>query len=155
MMNRPISLTLAVVLAAAIGSGCAHQGSGPQSLRGSEAVAPDPTFQEKQYVGGEPGKQKNLARSFRDAPPLIPHAMPNYDDISLQTNKCLECHSPDTYRKKDSPRVGDSHMTFIDTKDGMQRVVNMNRYQCTSCHVAQADAKPLVDSVYVSDIPPR
>ncbi len=155
MMNRPISLTLAILLTAAIANGCAHQGFGPKCLRGADAAAPDPVFQEKQYVGGEPGKQKNLARSFKEAPPLIPHAMPTYDDISLQVNKCLDCHSPETYRKKDSPRVGDTHMTFVDSKEGMQRVVNMNRYQCTTCHVPQADAKPLVDKACVSDIPPR
>ena len=154
-MRKPSSLMLVLLLTAALGFGCAHQGSGPASLRGSDASAPDPAFKEKQYVGAEPGKQKNLARSFKDAPPLIPHAMPTFDQISLGENKCLDCHSPDTYRQKDSPRVGDSHMQFVDTKDGMKRVVQMSRYQCTSCHVPQVDAKPLVDNAYISDIPPR
>lgn len=154
-MNQPVSLTLAMVLAAALGYGCAHQASGLASLRGADAAAPDPAFNVKQYVGAEPGKQKNLARSFKDAPPLIPHALPSYDNISLSENKCLSCHGPDTYKEKDAPRVGDSHMTFVDTQDGMKRIVNMSRYECTSCHVPQADAKPLVDNAFVGDIPPR
>ena len=82
-------------------------------------------------------------------PPLVPHAMNNFDDISLEENQCLSCHGLDKYKEKNAPKLGDSH--FLQDKT----TVSMARYQCTTCHVPQVDAAPLVDNSFVGNVKPK
>lgn len=151
-MTRSVTMILAAA-AAAVAFGCA-QFAGVQTLRGADTAvtdkAPDAV---KEYTGKKPGLQKPIARTFKEQPPLIPHAVANFDEITVEENQCLTCHSLEAYRKKDAPKVGDSHLTF--GKDGLTKVVTMDRYQCNSCHVAQVDAKPLVENTFVGNIPAK
>jgi len=77
----------------------------------------------------------------------------NFDEITVEENQCMSCHGLENYRKKNAPKVGDSHLTF--SADGTKKVVTMDRYQCNTCHVPQVDAKPLVDNTFVGNIPPK
>lgn len=133
----------ALSLVVGVFAGCAAM-EGPadvKAMRATDTAAADPAFDAKAYVGKKPGAQEKIARTFKEQPPLIPHAMPNFDEITLEDNQCMSCHGPDQYQKKQSPRVGDKHLTA-----GKQ--LAMNRYQCTMCHVPQVDAKPLVDNTF-------
>lgn len=123
-----------------------------QSLRGSDVAVADQAPPPIAYLGERPGKQKPLARSFEEQPPLIPHAMTNFDEITPEANQCLDCHSAETYKKKNAPKLGDSHFRDLRTGKVMQEM-SAARYQCTLCHVPQADAKPLIENTFQAAAP--
>jgi cytochrome c-type protein NapB len=118
-----------------------------QSLRPTDVGAADKAPEQKPMLGKRPGAQQAIPRSFEQQPPLIPHAMTNFDEITAVDNQCLECHGADTFEKKNAPKVGDSH--FRDPSTGaIQTTMSGTRYQCTLCHVPQADAAPLVENSF-------
>ena len=149
-MKRSVTIFLAAALTAISGWSIAQQVAGVQTLRGADTAAVDraPEVQ-KAYAGKKPGLQKPIERTFKEQPPLVPHAVDNFDEITVEENQCLSCHSLDAYTKKNAPKVGDSHL------DSGKKLVTMDRYQCNSCHVPQVDAKPLVDNTFVGNIAPK
>lgn len=146
-MNKQIKLSLAAL--AACFSFSALAADTTHSMRGIDVAAPDPVAAEKHYVGKRPGTQEPLARTFSTQPPLIPHAVENFDEINLEENQCMDCHSAANHEKKHAPKLGDSH--FI-TRDGKKLSEgSAARYNCTQCHVPQVDAPPLVDNAFKGD----
>lgn len=151
-MSKSVTITLAALLAvpfiAFSGGASAQQAADPpaQSLRGADVAEPDAAPEGHAYVGKKPGAQKPIARSFTKQPPLIPHAVDNFDEITLEENQCLSCHGPEKYKEKNAPRIGDSH--FLD-RDGKKLAgASPVRHVCVQCHVPQTDAKPLVDNTF-------
>ncbi len=122
----------------------------PVPMRGADVAAADPVPDAKKYLGGKPGGQEMVARTFRDQPPVISHALENFDEISLEENQCLTCHGADTYKQKKAPKVGDSH--FVDRDGKMLPAASAARHNCTQCHVPQVDAPPLVGNDFTGDI---
>lgn len=114
------------------------------SLRGADVTAPDQAPEVKKYRGGRPGTQDKVVRTFTGQPPVIPHAVDNFDEITLEENQCLTCHGPDAYMKKNAPKVGDSH--FFDRDGNKLAGTSAARHNCQQCHVPQVDAPPLVES---------
>ena len=146
-MKRSVTMILAAALAA-VAYGCTQFG-GVSTLRGADTAAVDQApAEQKAYTGKKPGLQKPIARTFSTQPPLIPHAVDNFDEITVESNQCMECHGMDSYQKKNAPRIGDTHL------DAGKKLVTMDRYQCNTCHVPQVDAKPLVDNTFVGNIAP-
>ena len=146
-MNKSVMILLAA-LAVMISPSAGAQGaaSGVQTLRGADAAATDQAPQEQRYLGKGPGSQNPITRTFSTQPPLIPHAVENFDVVTLQGNPCLACHGPENYKQIKAPKVADSHFKNRDGK--MLTEVSQARYQCTTCHVPQADAKPLVQNTF-------
>jgi cytochrome c-type protein NapB len=141
-------MILAAALAA-VAFGCTQFG-GVSTLRGADVANADKAPEApKDYAGKKPGRQKPIARTFSTQPPLIPHAVANFDEITVTDNQCMECHGLESYRKKNAPRIGDSHL------DAGKKLVAMDRYQCNTCHVPQVDAKPLVDNTFVGHLPKK
>jgi cytochrome c-type protein NapB len=134
-MNMPIKIAV-VTAAIAVVYGCAHF-TGVSSLRGVDVAAVDkaPAAQ-KVYAGKRPGVGQLIARTFDGQPPLVPHAVDNFDEITVTDNQCLECHSPETAKAKNAPVVADTHLAG--------KTINDARYLCNTCHVPQVDAPPLV-----------
>jgi len=122
----------------------------PVPMRGADVAAVDQAPVAKKYLGGKPGGQEMVARTFRDQPPVIPHAVENFDEITLAENQCLTCHGADTYKQKKAPKVGDSH--FRDREGKLLPVASAARHNCTQCHVPQVDAPPLIDNDFKGDI---
>ena len=91
-----------------------------------------------------------MARTYRDQPPVIPYAVDNFNQITLEENPCLSCHGPEVYKKKNAPRVGDSH--FIDREGRKLEATSALRHKCAQCHVPQVDAPPLVENSFKGDI---
>lgn len=134
-MTTSIRIVMAAALVAGLW-GCA-QFAGVSTLRGADAATVDQAPAEaKLYAGRRPGSGAPITRTFKEQPPLIPHAIDNFDEITVSDNQCLECHSVDAAPVKKAPKVADSHLAG--------NAVRMERYQCNSCHVPQVDAKPLV-----------
>ncbi len=115
------------------------------SLRGDTDLASASTEVERKDELYSTG---GIARTWKLQPPVIPHKI-NNDRISLQENTCLNCHSAETFKQEEAPKIGDSH--FVDAAGVVHEDMNMRRYFCTQCHVLQMDANPLVDNLFVGD----
>ncbi|WP_374675179.1 nitrate reductase cytochrome c-type subunit [Ideonella sp.] len=152
-MRKPALLLLAAATAALL-IGCATTSatlsapfSGVASLRGADAATPDHAPAEaKAYSGRRPGSQQPIARTYDGQPPLVPHAIDNFDEITVDDNQCLECHAPANAAKKSAPKLADSHLAAD------RLAVRMERYQCNSCHVPQVDAPPLVGNRFAGHL---
>jgi cytochrome c-type protein NapB len=151
-MKKPLKMTLAAVLAAtawamvpqAIGADTA------KSMRGADVSTADPVAEPKTYVGKRPGTQPLVGRTFSTQPPVIPHAVENFDEITLEENQCLSCHGADVYKKKNAPMIGLSH--FVDRDGKKLENASAARHNCVQCHVAQVDAPPLVENAFQGDL---
>lgn len=145
-MKKPVVLTLTLAALLVAFSGKALAADAPHSMRGTDAVATDKAPETLSYQGKRPGTQKPVARTFEGQPPVIPHAVENFDEIGLETNQCMDCHSAATYKKKNAPKIGDSH--FVDRDGKKLSEASARRHNCVQCHVPQVDAPPLVDNVF-------
>jgi len=121
-----------------------------------------------------PGAAKRFARSYENAPPLIPHSVEGFLPITASNNACLGCHMPDAAKGVGATPIPESH--FVDfrpttklgkngevIKDGKAvkntadvkiakfkklKKLNPARYNCSQCHVPQANVKPLVGNTF-------
>ncbi len=138
---------LIAVLAGSFAASCATQlAAPPRTLRGEDAAAADRLFESRAYLGRKPGSQAGYTRTYSTQPPLIPHAVENFDEVTLQDNQCLECHGPANYLKKEAPAVGEKH--FV---PGSKTQISQARWACVMCHVPQSDARPLVENEFRGD----
>ncbi len=91
------------------------------------------------YPAGPPGETTALLRSFKDAPPLVPHSVEDFD-IDRSSNDCLECHmgGEDLGGGHVATKIPHSH--FVNEYSGEQKAgqVTGMRYKCLQCHVPQA-----------------
>ena len=125
------------------------------TLRGSDAASADQPPLDRAYIGGKPGGQKLITRTFKGQPPLIPHTVANYEELTADDNPCLECHISDEFKGKKMPRVSDNHLVPGKKASDGSLVLNMTRWQCNNCHVPQVDAKPLVDNTFAANAKKR
>lgn len=146
-MNKTLKLTIAAV--ATSFAAFAFAADSTHSMRGIEVGAPDQTAEVKDYVGKRPGTQEPVARTFSTQPPVIPHAVENFDEINLEGNQCLDCHAAANFKKKNAPMVSDSH--FVDRDGKKLPQASAARYNCVQCHVPQVDAPPLVENSFKGD----
>ncbi|MBP2300029.1 nitrate reductase cytochrome c-type subunit [Azospirillum picis] len=85
------------------------------------------------------------ARNYADQPPLIPHAIRDYQ-IDLNINKCLTCHDRRNTEGSQAPMISVTH--FQDRDGQTLGTVAARRYFCTQCHVPQSDAQPIVPNSF-------
>ncbi len=126
------------------------------------------------YNRPAPGAAKRFARSYVNAPPLIPHSVDGLLPITAKNNACLGCHMPDVAKSVGATPIPESHFTdfrpstSLDkngniVKDGKVvknasdikiakfkklKKLNPARYNCSQCHVPQANVKPLVGNTF-------
>jgi len=97
-----------------------------------------------------PGEKPVPPRAFKEAPPVIPHAVADFLPITPAQNLCVDCHVVDGPKKKGEPTpVPASH--FVDLRHAPEKKgdrVAGARSVCISCHVARTDAPPLVGNRY-------
>lgn len=131
------------------------------------------------YTKAAPGTAKTFERSYVNAPPLIPHSVEGLVPITKNNNACLGCHLPSVASSVHATPIPKSHFTNFRPikemiKDGKvikegKVVVKANgganevfenstggklyagRFNCTQCHVPQANVKPLVDNTFKPD----
>lgn len=151
--HHPLRILPAIVAAWLLAGLAVSEEASVQSLRPTDLATADEAPAARAMLGKRPGSQQPIPRTFEQQPPLIPHAMTNFDEITPADNQCLECHGPDTYQKKEAPKIGDSH--FRDQQSGeLLPDMSAARYQCTLCHVPQSDASPLVENLFEGTAPP-
>jgi len=127
-----------------------------------------------------PGQSQRIARSYVNAPPLIPHSVDGLLPITRKNNSCLGCHMPDKAKDVGATPIPPSHFTdfrpttkMVDgkiEKDGKVfgkdykntsdikiakfkklKKLSMARFNCSQCHVPQANVKPLVKNNFKAD----
>ena len=105
-----------------------------------------------------PGTTTNIDRSFENAPPMIPHTVVGFVPIKAASNACLICHMPAVAVAMNATSIPKSHFTNyrpeviethglykVDAKEGtvtskdLGSDLNNARYNCTQCHVTQAN----------------
>ena len=147
-MKQTLRISVAAVAACLAGLAFAAADD-TRSMRGADITASDGAAELKTYVGKRPGTQAPVARTFSTQPPVIPHAVDNFDEINLETNQCLDCHGAENFKKKKAPEIGQSH--FLDRDGKKLSDASARRYNCVQCHVPQVDAPPLVENTFKGD----
>lgn len=94
-------------------------------------------------IAGDPRDVKREVRNYPEQPPVIPHAIRDYQ-VDKNFNRCLDCHSRESAVRAGAPMVSITH--FMDRHFQVRAEVTPGRYFCTQCHVPQTDAEPLVES---------
>ena len=145
------------------------------NVQSESAVTP----QKISYAKPAPGEAKKIERSYDNAPPLIPHSVEGLVPITRNNNSCLGCHMPEVAPSVHATPIPKSHFmnfrpTEIIAKNGKlikkgDIVARPNggandvfatpthgklyagRFNCTQCHVAQSNAKPLVGNTFTPD----
>ncbi len=139
------------------------------SLRKADVTKEDIAPVDAKYAAPAPGAAKKFERSYENAPPLIPHSVEGLLPITMKNNACLGCHMPSAAKGVGATPIPESH--FVDfrpdtkikngkiIKDGKVianttdvtiakfkklKKLNPARYNCSQCHVPQANVKPLV-----------
>jgi len=84
-------------------------------------------------------------RNYPEQPPIIPHSIDNYQ-LTLKTNRCLDCHRRQFTEGSGAPMISVTH--FMDRNGQVLADVTPRRYFCTACHVQQTYAQPLVPSTF-------
>jgi cytochrome c-type protein NapB len=88
---------------------------------------------------------RRVMRNYPEQPPVIPHSIRDYQ-ISLNTNKCLTCHSRQFTEEVQAPMISITHYV---TRDGQTvGAVAPRRYLCLQCHVPQTEVQPLVENTF-------
>ena len=87
-------------------------------------------------------EETTVPRTFAHQPPLVPHAVEEYD-ISINDNDCLDCHGD---KDSGAPMPHESH--YFDRDGKATTEVSGLWYFCTQCHVGQVDAKPLIENTF-------
>ncbi len=128
------------------------------------------------WAKAAPGESATIERSFDNAPPLIPHSVEGLVPVTRKNNSCLGCHMPEVAPSVHATAIPKSHFTNfrpteIIAKNGKlikkgKIVARPNggandvfatsthgklyagRFNCTQCHVAQSNAKPLVANTF-------
>lgn len=138
-MNKTAALTLLLAFGAAALPGLlGAQMADP--MRGTATLDATNQVQEFKPMMKE---RPPLERDFVQQPPLIPHEIDGYR-INANANKCLTCHSWDTYRAAKATKISLTHFRDRDGKELSN--VSASRYFCTQCHVPQVEARPLVEN---------
>jgi nitrate reductase (cytochrome), electron transfer subunit len=134
-----LALALGLVLALAVVVAAAAQTTAPRLTGAPEPMADVPAPRIATPITDDVRRM----RSFPEQPPIIPHSIDGYQ-VTLATNRCLECHRRQFHDVARAPMISISH--FVDRDGQMLADVAPRRYFCDACHVQQTDARPLVDN---------
>ncbi|SFO92320.1 nitrate reductase cytochrome c-type subunit [Hydrogenimonas thermophila] len=111
-----------------------------------------------------PGMSKKIDRSYENAPPLIPHSVDGMLPITIKNNACTGCHMPAVAKSVNATPISPTHFKdfFAETKENLKKYkgskvhadesdIAPQRYNCSQCHVPQANVKPLVENKFQPD----
>jgi len=105
---------------------------------------------EAKYTTAAPGTAKTFERSYMNAPPLIPHSIEGLVPITKNNNACLGCHLPSVAPSVGATPIPPTHFMDFRTHKKLNHLAEQ-RYNCTQCHVPQANVQPLVKNIFKPD----
>jgi len=122
-----------------------------------------------EYTKIRGGESEVYQRSFENAPPLIPHRVGGFLPIKADDNKCLRCHHPDkapafkaiplpmTHFTSYRPTVEEVNGVYV-FKEPVGEIFetvldhfNNALYNCSQCHVPQAEVTVEISNVFDPD----
>lgn len=122
------------------------------------------------YGTAAAGTSKKIQRAYPDAPPMIPHDISDFGEITKENNACLGCHMPDiavgvqatpippTHFMSFRPNVEldkNGHFTEVDhdkiVKKDLKGALWQGRFNCTQCHAPQSQGKLRVQNKFKTD----
>jgi cytochrome c-type protein NapB len=106
-MKTTLKISLAALLSVAA---CWSAAQTVSAMRGSEVPAVDKAPEIQPYLGSKPGGHALIPRTFQQQPPLVPHKVEGFDDITSEDNVCLDCHIHKEVRGQKIPQVKESHL---------------------------------------------
>ena len=154
---KAYKLILGAVCAAALFIGCNNPGVGGKNsddvntLRGSEVADENVTLADINWTSPMPGESTRYDRSFENAPPLIPHDISDLIPITKDNNMCVSCHMPEVAESVGATPIPKSHLYSIRFNKDKGGELSQDRYNCTTCHVPQANVKPRVKNNFKPD----
>lgn len=90
------------------------------------------------------GMSQKYARSYENAPPLIPHDLDGLLPITKDLNMCITCHMPEIAQSVGAVAMPKSHLVDLRTNTDLNGELEAARYNCDQCHVPQANVDPIV-----------
>ena len=135
-----IAATATATTVLAAGLSLAQDAGAIKSLRG---VQVDEVRQLEQLVKQD---KQRFTRAYRQQPPLIPHAVDQYQ-IDKAVNQCLGCHDWTNAGAKNAPTLSMTH--YLDREGRQGDEIAGTRWFCNQCHVPQMGADPLVENTFV------
>jgi len=112
------------------------------AMRGNTPLAEETT---PPPLAAPENKDQRRGRAYSMQPPTIPHKIEGYQ-IDKNANKCLFCHNRN--RTEETQAVPLSVTHYMDREGNVGASISPRRYFCTTCHVEQTDAKPLVNNTF-------
>ena len=117
-------------------------------LRKSDVASENISLPEANFTTLAPGEAQVIDRSFENAPPLIPHSTDGLVPITKDNNMCLSCHDKAIAKDVGATPMPETHYFNFYTNKSTGDVISDTRFVCTSCHVPQSNAKPLVRNTF-------
>ncbi len=114
-----------------------------ENLYSEEGVAPV----KADFTRPAPGQAKTFERSYENAPPLIPHSVDGLLPITKANNACLGCHMPEVAPSVKATPIPPTHFMDFRTQKKLDHLAQQ-RFNCSQCHVPQANVKPLVENKF-------
>ncbi|KAA6227199.1 nitrate reductase [Campylobacter sp. LR291e] len=108
-------------------------------------------FTDISYAGKEAGESILYERAFENAPPLISHAIEDMLPITADNNLCLSCHDKAIAGDVGATSLPATHYYDYRNNKSTGDILSDSRFNCTACHVAQSDAKPIVANVFKAE----
>lgn len=90
-------------------------------------------------------KDARRGRAYSMQPPTIPHKIEGYQ-LDKDANRCLFCHNRNRIEETQAIPLSITH--YMDRQGNVLATISPRRYFCTTCHVDQTDAKPLVGNTF-------
>lgn len=115
-----------------------------EALRTSDVMDENITLADINWTAKPAGESTKIQRSFENAPPLIPHDISDIVPITIDNNLCVSCHMPEIAEAVGATPVPKSHLYSIRFKQDKGGELSSDRFECTTCHVPQANVKPRV-----------
>ena len=106
------------------------------------------------YDDTEARRSKAMPRAFPGAPPQVPHEVVSMLPITLDDNRCLECHDrPEMIGQSEfkggNPMNKEHYSAVGEAQSFKGWRLSGARYNCNQCHVPQAGVVPLVKNTFV------
>ncbi|MBI5067521.1 MAG: nitrate reductase cytochrome c-type subunit [Deltaproteobacteria bacterium] len=93
-----------------------------------------------------PGEKGVRPRPFAGAAPVVPHGIQGFLPITPKENSCIACHGEAKVKKAGEPTpIPPTHYTDYTRRPPVAgEKLSGARWVCTSCHVQQTDARPIM-----------
>lgn len=135
------ALALGIILAAVVVAAAAAQSLAPRLTGAADPMGEVPAPALANPITDDVRRMRN----YPEQPPVIPHSIDGYQ-LTLNANRCLECHRRQFTDLTRAPMISISH--FTDRDGQMLADVAPRRYFCNACHVLQTNARALVGNTF-------